>query len=348
VDAPRLRFGPFPPTIAVVLAVALAAACTPASVAPSFGSPIPSPSAAPSAGATASAAASASPSPAAAAAFPTTLTDDEGTAVTIPAEPAKIVSLQPSTTEILFALGAGDRVVGKVEDIFDHPPEAADIPIVATFQGVDVEKVVELEPDLVIAGGNNGNPPEDIAQLRQADIPVLVVYPETLDEVLADIELVGAAAGRTVEADSLVADLKADIEGVAEATRDLPKPRTFYEIDAVSDIYGPADDSFLAEMVELAGGAPITTGAAAFTPIPLETLITADPEVIVLGSAAYDPTLTAEKVAARPGWDVMTAVRNGAVRPADDVIITRPGPRIAAGLADLARAIHPEIELPAS
>jgi iron complex transport system substrate-binding protein len=325
--------------------VVLAAACSPPSVAPTFPSVEPSPSVVPTGSPSPSAAVSPSAS-AAVATFPVTLTDDDGTEVTIDAEPTRIVSLQPSTTEIVYALDAGERVVGKVEDIFGYPPEAADVPIVATFQGVDVEKVVGLEPDLVLAGGNNGNPPEDIAQLRGFGIPVLVLYPETLDEILANIELIGAASGQVTEADTLVTDLKADIEAVSEATRVVDKPRTFYEIDAVSDIYGPADDSFLADLIELAGGTPITTGDVPFTPIPLETLVTADPEVIVLGSAAYDPTLDAAAVAARPGWDVMTAVKDGAVRPADDVIITRPGPRIALGLAALAKAIHPELELP--
>jgi iron complex transport system substrate-binding protein len=329
----------------LALAVALViVACTPPAVAPSFGSPAPPPSAEPSTPISSSPSPSPSPSPAAA--FPVSLTDDEGTAVTIADEPERIVSLQPATTEILFALGAGERVVGKVEDIFAYPPEADDLPVVATYQGVDVEKVVGLDPDLVIAGGNGGNPPEDIAQLRTLDIPVLVVYPDTVAEVLSDIELIGAAVGNVAEADELTAEIRADIDTIAAASSALPSPRTFYEIDATADIYGPADGSFLAEMIRLAGGTPITSGSTEFIPIPLEVLIAADPEVIVLGDAAYE--VTAEEVAARPGWGVMTAVRDGAIRPANDVIITRPGPRIAAGLADLARAVHPDVALPAS
>jgi len=326
------------PLFAVIAlaAVFLTGACTPAAVPPSLGSPAPPASSEPSS--------SPAPSPSPAPAFPVTLTDDEGTAVTITEEPQRIVSLQPATTEILFAVGAGDRVVGKVEDIFPHPPEADDLPVVATFLGVDIEKVVGLQPDLVIAGGNNGNPPEDIAKLRSLDIPVLVVYPATVDGVLANIELIGAAVGEETEAGTLAEDLQADIDVIAAAADDLRRPRTFYEIDATSDIYGPADESFLAEMIDLAGGSPITSGSTEFIPIPLEVLITADPEVIVLGDAAYG--VTAEIVAARAGWVVLTAVKEDAIRPANDVIITRPGPRIAEGLADLAKAIHPDISLP--
>ena len=97
-------------------------------------------------------------------------------------------------------------------------------------------------------------------------------------------------------------------------------------------------------MIELAGGEPITTGSTTSFEIPLETLVTADPEVILLGDAAYG--VTADAVAARPGWNVMTAVKNGDIRPVDDIIVTRPGPRLVDGLRALALAIHPDLELP--
>ena len=125
-----------------------------------------------------------------------------------------------------------------------------------------------------------------------------------------------------------------------------PKPRVFYEIDATSDIYTAADDSFVAEMIALAGGDPITTGSPTDYAIPLEKLITADPEVIILGDGAYG--VTADAVAARPGWDVMTAVKDGQIRPANDLVITRPGPRLVEGLRELALAIHPDAAIPSA
>lgn len=322
--------------VVVALFLTVIGACTGAGDQPSAPASNPA-SAAPSA-------ASSAAEPSAPLAFPVTLIDDEGTDVAIPEEPQRIVALQPAITDTLFAIDAGDRVVGRVEDIFEVTAEAQDVPVVATYQGVDIEKVVGLEPDLVIAGGKGGNPPEDVARLRSLGIPVLVVYAESVEGVLADIELIGAAVGESAEAETLMSDMAQDIADIEAATADLPRPRVFYEIDATTDIYGPAEGSFLAEMIELAGGQPITTGSTEFVPIPLETLVTADPEVIVLGDAAY--RVTADAVAKRPGWNVMTAVKDGAIRPAQDVLITRPGPRIAAGLADLARAIHPDIVLP--
>ncbi len=284
-----------------------------------------------------------SPSPSAAP-FPATLTDDEGTKVELATEPKKIVSLTPATTEILFALGVGHRVVGKVEDLSLYPPEAAAIPDVAKFGEVDVEKIVSLEADLVIAGGNSFNPPDKIAQLRALKVPVLVVYAPDIATVFSDIELTGAAVGKAAEATDLTASMKAAFDQVGAATSGLPKPKVFYELDATREIYTAADDSFLAKMIELAGGTPITTGSMTSFQISLEKLVTADPEVILLGDAAYGTT--ADAVAARPGWNVISAVKNKAIRPVDDVVITRPGPRLVDGLRALAVAIHADAVIP--
>jgi iron complex transport system substrate-binding protein len=287
-----------------------------------------------------------SPAPSEAAAFPLTLTDDDGTTVELAAEPEKLVSLTPAATETLFALGVGDRIVGKVEDLSLYPPEAGTIPDVARFGQVDVEKIVSLEADLVIAGGNNFNPPDKIDQLRSLGVPVLVIYAPDVETVFSDIELTGAAVGRSDEARDMTASMRAAFDQVGAATGGLPTPRVFYELDATQKIFTAADDSFLAAMIELAGGDPITTGSTTNFEIPLETLVTADPEIILLGDAAYG--VTAEAVAARPGWSVMTAVREGAIDPIDDVIVTRPGPRLADGLRALVAAIHPDLALPSA
>ena len=131
------------------------------------------------------------------------------------------------------------------------------------------------------------------------------------------------------------------IDQVGAATKALSAPKTFYELDATKEIYGPAKDSFIAQMIGLAGGTPITTDDPAVFAIPLEKLVAANPEIIVLGDAAYGTT--PEIVAARPGWGTMAAVKDGAVRPADDVVISRPGPRLVQGIQALAVAIHPEL-----
>jgi iron complex transport system substrate-binding protein len=325
--------------LALLLAAAtLIAACSSPAASPSV-APSVAPSSAPTTAPTVAPSVESSP----ASAFPVTLTDDEGTVVEIATEPMRIVSLTPATTEILFAIGAGPRVIATT-DFDDYPPEAVALPDVASYQAVDVEKIVGLETDLVIAGGNFFNDPAAIAQLRELGIPVVVTYAATVEGVLKDIELIGSSVGLDGPARDLVASMRAGFDQIEAAVAALPRPRVFYELDATTDIYTAADGSFVAEMIGLAGGEAITTGSPTDFAISIEKLIEADPEVIVLGDAAYG--VTAEAVAARPGWDVMTAVKDGAIRPANDLIITRPGPRLVEGLRELALAVHPDAVVP--
>ena len=305
-------------------------------------SPAPTPMTGASAAPSPSALASASPS--AAAVFPLTVTDDEGTTVEIAEEPDVIVSLTPAATETLFALGVGDRIAGKGEDFFVYPPEAAAIPDVATFDAVDIEKVVSMEPDVVFAGGNFFTPPDSIERMRDLGLPVVVLYAASVDAVFADIELIGQASGRSAEATAIVDRMRTEFDAVEAAVAGLPRPHLFYELDATGAIYGPADDSFLAEMIVLAGGDPITTGSPDKFDISVERLIEEDPELILLADAPFG--VTPEQVAARPGWDVMTAVKEDQIRPIDDQTVTRPGPRLFLGLHLLATTIHPDLAIP--
>jgi len=254
--------------------------------------------------------AAASPTPSPTPAFPVTVTDDEGTSVELAAEPKKIVSLTPATTEILFALGAGDRIVA-TDDGSDHPEQAVALPDVATFSSVDVEKVVALSPDLVVAGGLGFTPAESITKLRDLKIPVVVIYAPSVEGVLKDIELLGTATGTSADAASITSAMRADMDAVAAAVATKsPKPRVFYDVgydDTTGAIYAPADDSFLAEMVTMAGGDAITSGDPNTYEIPLEKLIEKDPQLIVLGTNPfYSPTPDA--VAKRRGWDAFSAV----------------------------------------
>ena len=285
------------------------------------------------------------PEPTAPPAFPVTITDDEGTAVTIPAAPQKIVSLTPATTETLFALGVGSRVVGKVEDIAKYPPEADPIPVVATFSGVDVEKIVSIGADLVVSGGTGLSQGPAVEQLRRANIPVVVSYPTTIDKAIAGFRLLGQAVGATDAGNKLADDTKAQLDALAASVANATsKPRLYYEIDATNGIFTPPAASIYGEMFTLAGAAPIS-GDPNYS-ISLEDLVAADPEVILLGDAAYG--VTAADVAKRSGWGGMTAVKEGNIFPIDDILVTRPGPRLVDGLRALIQAIHPELAVVAS
>jgi iron complex transport system substrate-binding protein len=316
-------------SLLISLLALVVAACAPAS------SGSPSPTFEPSA--------SAAPSGSAHSVYPLTLTDDAGRQVTISAAPTRIVSLAPSNTEIVCALAACDDLVG-VTDFDDYPAQVASVTHVVVGAVVDVEKVAAAQPQLILAAGNELTPTAMIDQLTQLGYPVLSLYPHDLDGVHDDISLVGAAIDARPAAAELVASLKAREDAVITAVASAQRPRTFFEVGVFEgSIYTAGQDSFLASLISLAGGQPIT-GDAASTAIQLEDLIAADPELILLGDAAYDPSITQASVAARPGWSDMTAVKEGRIAAVpEDPVITRPGPRIVDGLEALAKAIHPQL-----
>ena len=253
----------------------------------------------------------ASPSPTAAPAFPVTLTDDEGTAVELAAEPEKIVSLTPATTEILFALGAGDRVVA-TDDGSDYPDGGRrasgrrDLRQRRRREGRQRSSPTSSSP----AGWASRRPTR--SPTADLDVPVVVVYAPSVDGVCDDIELLGTATGTSETATD--ADGRRCAPTWTRSARrwraSRRSPASFYDVgydDTTGAIFAPADDSFLAEMVTLAGGDVITTGDPNTYELPLETLIDKDPQLIVLG---HEPVLLpdARAVAARRGWDAMTAV----------------------------------------
>lgn len=294
----------------------------------------------------ASAVSVASAAPASRAAFPATLADDVGREVTMAAPAQRVVSLAPSNTEIVCALDACDRLVG-VTDFDDYPPEVVDVDDVVISAQVDVELVVAAEPDLVLAAGNELTPTAVIEQLDGLGLTVLVLYAGSLEAVYRDIELVGAALGRSAEAERLVERMQADAAETVDAVAGADRPRTLYEtFYAEGTTYTAGEGSFLASLVDAAGGDPVTGDAEGA--LSAEDLVAADPELILLGTARYDPSLSTTEAAlatlrGRPGWEALTAVQQGAVVPyTEDIVTTRPGPRIVEGLAALARAIHPE------
>lgn len=277
---------------------------------------------------------------AAEAAFPVTVTDDNGVSVTVEAEPMRIVSTAPASTETLFALGLGDRVVG-VSSLCDYPTEVADITKVGDFQP-NTEAIMALSPDLVV--GYSGNE-EALAPIQDAGCPVIIFNPATLEGVYANITTLGAVTSKTAEAAALVETIKAEIAEVgktAAATGD--KPRVFYGLDNTLWTCGPG--SFVDEMLSLSncvniGSADMPEGVAAqaYYQLTPEQLVATDPDVILLPtSSGYS---SAEEFTGDSRFAGLSAVKQGRVYLFDDAIVTRPGARVGQGLKVLAAAIHP-------
>jgi len=269
--------------------------------------------------------------------------DDAGREVEITGVPERIISLAPSNTEILFALGLGDKVVG-VTDFCDYPEEALEIEKVGGIEP-NYEKIVALEPDLVLAIGGSPAQLEKAQAMEDLGLTALVLEPSGMEGVFANIELIGEATGAQEKASELVTQLRARVEEVTEKVAAVEdRPKVFFELDATdpSRPYTAGPGSFIDALIDMAGG--INLGAAAeirWAQFSAEEIIAQDPEIIILGDANYG--VTVESVKERPGWGVITAVKEGAIYPIDDTLVSRPGPRIVDGLEELAGIIHPEL-----
>ena len=269
-----------------------------------------------------------------------TAVDDVGRAVHISETPRRVVSLAPSITEILFALGLGDTVVG-VTDSDDYPPEVEAKPTVGAYFSTSLEAILEKSPDLVLTGGHD----RVIPRLIETDVPVLVLQPKDIFGVFRDIRIVGTVMDRDKEAATLVAHLEDRLNAVAGRTaRTTDRPTVYFELDGTDPgspwTAGPG--SYVDLMIALAGGDNIVDTAGAFVQLSLEELIATDPDLIILGNY---PFVTPEDVIQREGvWQKLAAVEGRRVYVIRDPSLTsRPGPRIIDGLEQLARIIHPDL-----
>jgi iron complex transport system substrate-binding protein len=287
-------------------------------------------------GATPAAGPSAATSVAAATTFPLTVTDDAGRQITFAQPPQRIVSIAPSNTEILFALGLADRVVA-VDSYSNFPPEATQKLQVGDYLEPDLERVAAADPDLILAAEVHLG--TVIPELETLGLPVVVVEPANLDEVFASMLQVGAIAGESAHAAGLVCALRARADAVAAAVAGAPRPRVFFELGP--DLYSVGPGNFVADVIARAGGDNIAADAAEMWPqLSAEAIVSADPEVILLADEVAG--VTPEQVAARPGWQGIAAVEQGRIVPIDPDLVSRPGPRVVDGLEAAAAALHPD------
>lgn len=275
-----------------------------------------------------------------------TFTDGLGREVTLPAPASRIVSLAPSNTEILFAIGAGGKIIGR-DSYSDYPPEALQITDLGSgYPSFDGEAILALEPDLVLASALM--PPEQIQAMQDQGLTVFQVpNPQTLDDLYANLELAARLTGSEAEAAALNASLRQRVEAVQAKLKDVSeRPLVFYELDASQDANAPwtsGPGTFQDMLISMAGGRNIGAGLqGGWAQISLEELLNQDPDMILLGDYLYGG-VTPEQVAARPGWETLTAVKENRVYTFDDNLVSRPGPRLVDGLEALAKLLHPEL-----
>lgn len=265
-------------------------------------------------------------------------------ATTQDSSPQRIISLSPPLTEMLFAVGAGGQLVGR-DSYSDFPEEAKSVADVGwTYGKYNMETVVNLKPDLVLAG--EITTPEMVASLENMGLRVeYFKNPVTLSDVYAMLARIGQLSGKTNQADSLIKDLqKRESELVNKLGAIRDRPMVFYELDASdpSKPYTPGPGTLHSNLISMAGGVNLGDQLGTnWAQISLEQLLVDDPDFILLGDSAYGTT--PESVAQRAGWQTLTAVKEGRVLPFDDNLLVRYGPRILDGLEALARILHPEL-----
>ena len=261
--------------------------------------------------------------------------DDLGRLVAINGTPQRIISLAPSNTEILFALGLGDEVAA-VTMYCDYPPEALDKEKVGDYYGPDIEKIVALQPDLVLA--TDFHRFDLIPALEQQGFAVFAVAPQTLDDVLESIERIGDITEREAEASQLVNEMTSKIETVEEQTRELgQKPSVLY-MTWHDPMWTIGRDTWIDDLINIAGGANIFSqnfeGGAM---VQIEWVILQNPEVIITSEWSYDWALNATELAST------NASQTGRIHTFDDDLAQRPGPRLVQGLDWFAYLFHPDI-----
>ena len=281
------------------------------------------------------------------------LVDDHGYTTSLTAYPDRIVSLAPSTTEILFAIDAGDKVVA-VTDYCNYPYNftawiaSGNMTSVGGFEDPNLEVIASLNPDLILTSG--GVQEETVETLRNLDYKVLVLDPKNITGVLQNIELAGRATDKNAEATALMNDITSRIDAVVNKVADVTsKPQVYYEVFySPTSLWAAGSEAWQNELIEKAGGINV------FADQPLdyfqssaEAVVVRNPDVIVLpaeGMGEETPFWgTLDEVKARPAWDSISAVQNDRLYQVDSDVIQRSGPRVADAIEQLAEFFHPEL-----
>jgi len=263
--------------------------------------------------------------------------------VTIEKTPMRIVSLSPCNTEILFAVGAGDRVVGGTT--YDtYPPKAVNLSKIGGFSTVNIEAVVNLTPDLVLA--EHGNSEDTVNALKNLDLKVVTLNPKTMDDILENIRLVGNITGNDAAAESLTADMMQQIRDITDMTEDIPnsrKPRVLY-IVWHEPMYAAGAGLYHDDLIQMAGGKNIVE-AEGWLVISVEDIIDKNPQIIICSSMGGGSYTIMEAITGNQILAQTDAVINNKVYPVDDPnTIELAGPRIVQGLAELHGFIAPDIQ----
>ena len=266
----------------------------------------------------------------------TTLVDISKNKPPLPVNPQRIVSMSPGHTEILFALGAGDRIVG-VSSFSDYPEEATTKPTIGNYLAPDLEKILSLQPDIVFALSHSQS--RFIGVLEQAGICVIALEPITMQEILDAIDVISQAIGEPERGAELAFELNESLDEVRGIVAHSEPRRVFVEVWDIP-LLTVGNKSFINDIIHLAGGINVAKGKnLAYAPCEIETLFLYNPEVYIVVSHEYK---SSSSIINRPEFADIYAVKNNRISPVTADLVARSGPRSFTGLREVAKIIHPE------
>ncbi len=273
-------------------------------------------------------------------AYPMEITDGAGNKVVIEKRPERIVSLAPSHTEIIYGLGLEDKLVG-VTTYCDYPSEVKEKEKVGDSFTINIEKIIELQPDIII----NYWPIEDglRKQLQAADIIVLTYLPESIGQVIETIEAIGIVTDTKNVAEKIISDIENKKKEIIDIVKDAPRPKVFYEIEYSSALWTVGEGAFIDELIVLGGGENIAKDAeGAYAQYSVESLIEKDPEIYITNTFNME-LQDAINIKDRPGFESIKAIKDENIKVLDGNILSRPSQRVMEALELMAEAIHPEL-----
>ncbi len=268
--------------------------------------------------------------------FPLTITDFLEKEITIEQEPKRIVSLAPSVTELIFALGAGDKVVG-VTEYDTYPEEVKDIAKVGGFEGPNIELITAQKPDIVFASNLSGK--EEMETLEKMGIPVIMIESKSIDDIYKSIEIIGKITDTEEKGKEIIEEMKNRIQEISDKVKDKPKVKVYNLVDINGNWTG-GKGTFIHEIINLAGGTNIAEDLEGWVQYSIEELVRKNPDVIVMPSYAGD----VDSIKNMEGFKDANAVKNDNIYVvSNDDLISRATNRIVLGLEEIAKFLHPEV-----
>lgn len=267
--------------------------------------------------------------------FPLKVTDFLGREVTIDKKPQRIVSLAPSTTELIYALGAGNKVVG-VTDFDNYPPEVKDVPKVGGFKGPNVEAITAQKPDIIFASTLSGK--EQMESLEKMGIPVVMLEAKNIDQIYQSIRIIGQITGTEKKGEELIKQMQDKIKEINDKVKDLPKVSVFYLV-SLDGNWTAGKGTFIDELINLAGGKNVAEDVNGWAQYSVEELVKKNPDVIITSPHAGN----VKDIKNMAGYKDTNAVKNDKIFViSNDDIISRASNRIVLGLEEIAKFLHPE------